>query len=151
MDGQMFLVLDPIGRDGQTCGRAEGALVLPEVARVLDSRGVATIQVVPELLPRNGIAGFFRRAFGEGHVLTDIPQRCCPMTMFCQAPYRTVHWRARLQLRGTVPLDGLVRLVPGADQEQVASPGLSAADPGFIPKQDLGPPGGAGGGAGGGE
>lgn len=104
-----------------------GALVDPSLEAQLKDRGVAMIQVCPELFKRNAVAGVFVRHWGSGWVLNPaLPARVAPMVLYVAPTHRTIQWAMRLLPVKGVALDGYLRIVGDSGQLQVLSGGLSA-------------------------
>jgi len=121
----------------------EGALVTPEMARQLEVRGVCTIPSVPELSDRNGAGGYLKRSWGAGWPLGQVPGRVCPIALFVQPVLNRLHWRCRIRLAPGVEKpaeDGLLRLVPDAQQICTSVSGFSAGEGAYRRFRDLGEP-----------
>ena len=125
-----------------------GALITVERALALQSRGVVTQPVIPELFHHGALGGFFRRDWGSGWSIPATPGPCAPMAMFTVTAVEGIRWTAKLIAtqvmleeikQGKRPV-GMLRLV--ADGNQAGSSGgcLSNNEDSVVDLSKLGEP-----------
>src|SRR5216684_2422618 len=108
----------------------------------LQSRGVITIPVVPDLFRKSGVGGFHQRFYGSGWDLnSSAPKMFSPMTMFCVQDLQVLNWRAKLimdesfQHKEDTVLQGFI--LPASDTSQVNNNRLGIGVPNAIQMRDL--------------
>lgn len=115
-----------------------GAIVGASEARPILRRGGATMPCNPELFRRNAVAGFFSRAWGGGWPLDPTtPRHMCPMLLYTDPLYTSVHWRVRLvpvidaatkeQPASRGPTSGFLRCVSDSGQAAASAGGVSSS------------------------
>jgi hypothetical protein len=116
----------------------EGSLVDDDRARVLESRDVIVLPVVPDLFKVSGVGGYHKRAWGAGWSLDSMtPKTISPMTIYCSKDLTAIHWAARVMPEANFidmisrednrkQLTGFIRLVSDNSQAIPAKCGLMA-------------------------
>lgn len=117
----------------------EGALVEDVRARMLESKGVILLPVIPSLTKRSGVGGFHLRKWGSGWELdSQVPRIACPMTMYCEQPYNRLNWVAKVlpssewleKLDKGIPelLNGFIKICADSNQSLVYKPSLTPVE-----------------------
>lgn len=93
---------------------------------LLEQQGVVLMPVDAELVYRMPIAGYFRKAYGDGWRFDEmVGRRGCPLLLYIEPDRTFIHWRALVVPIGS-DVQGVLRLTTDSALPGALSGGLSA-------------------------
>lgn len=109
----------------------EGEVLDGGALRVAIARGVEVLPVQEEMLRVSGVGGYAKRCYGLGWKFDEFrPSRGCPLTLYVEPQFTTLHWLVRLVALGDVRA-GMLRVGVDTAQPGAHAPGLAPMSPVF--------------------
>lgn len=109
----------------------EGEVIDGGALRVALARGVEVLPIHEELLRVSGVGGYAKRSYGFGWKFDEFrPSRGCPLTLYVEPQFTTLHWVVRLVAHGEVR-GGMLRVGVDTAQPGAHAPKLAPSSPMF--------------------